>query len=225
MSEGGLNLGAKSRKSSVDAAAGRPARLSREQVLDAAMALLQQNGGESFSLRQLAKRLDTVPGNLYTYFPSKEALFEVLAEQALAALELSLNTDLEWDQQLRSWMNSLRGAVKSHPGLPFLIGLAGTAPAALSKIDAVTALLQEQGMPIGSAVLHAQGLLWAVMGFAVFEIHASEARVVQRLSAADSAAAYPQIMAHLALQDLEPLWSATVDRSVEGLKALLEQAV
>lgn len=200
---------------------GRPARLSREQVLSEAMQLLADSGGESFSLRKLASRLGTVPANLYTYFPNKNALFDALAEQVLASLDLALNPAQPWEAQLKGWMNGLRDLAKSQPALPLLIGLAGTSASAVRKIEAVARLLEAEGMGFETAVLHAQGLLWSVMSFTLFEIHAGHPDAVKRLQSAGIRTGESAVMAHLALQDLQPLWETTLERSLAGLRVML----
>ncbi|WP_372748177.1 TetR/AcrR family transcriptional regulator, partial [Litorivivens sp.] len=114
---------------------GRPARLSRDQILDQAMALIAGGGGETFSLRKLAQALDTVPGNLYTYFASKEALFDAMADRALTALDDSYDHSSDWQTEIENWMNALRAAIRSQPALLYIIGLAGSAPGAVRRID------------------------------------------------------------------------------------------
>lgn len=201
---------------------GRPARLSREKILDAAMSLLEKQRTD-FSLRKLARHLDTVPGNLYTYFASREALFDALAERVLATLDEQYDAHAQWDAEILYWMDSLREAFKSQPVLLLIIGMAGTAPTAVRKIDFVARLLREQGLAAESAVLQAQSLLWTVMSFTLFELQASEQKVVDQLKAAGAYEDFPEVLQHLALSDLEPLWRATTERTMLGLRGLLKQ--
>ena len=59
---------------------GRPSVTSREEILAAAVALLQQEELSALSLRQLAKQLDLSPTSLYRYFESKQQLITALGK-------------------------------------------------------------------------------------------------------------------------------------------------
>lgn len=202
---------------------GRPARLSRAQVLDTALQMLGESHGQPLSIRQLAQRLNTVPGNLYTYFSSKDALMNALAEHALGALDIELDPSLEWDGQLSQWMEGFRTALKKRPELMLLIGQAGTAPSTLAKIQRVARLMEAAGIEYERAVHHAQGLLWTVMSFTFFEMQASQPKVVRQLKQAAAHEEYRDVLRHLAVDSLEPLWQATLQRNIDGLRLQVGQ--
>ncbi len=197
---------------------GRPARLSREQILDAALVLLRDSGGQDLSIRQLAQRLETVPGNLYTYFSNKAALLDALAGHALGSLDISLDPSLPWDEQIAQWMNALRETLKQRPELMLLMGLAGTSPSTLAKIRRIAKLMQDAGLDNASAVLHAQGLLWTVMSYTLFESQASQPAVVKQLQQAGALEKNGDVLQHLAVEDLEPLWKTTLARNLDGIR-------
>lgn len=197
---------------------GRPARLSRLQVLEAGIELLGEGGGHGLSIRQLAQRLGTVPGNLYTYFPSKDALLDALAEHALGALRIEPDPALAWDEQLEQWMEQFHQLLLTRPELMVLIGLAGTAPSTLRKIEYVAGLMQGAGLDTASAVQHAQGLLWTVMSFTLFETQATDPGVVRQLRQAGEHAQDSDVMRNLALEDLQPLWRSTLQRNLDGIR-------
>ena len=54
--------------------------LSRERVLKAAMALADKEGMESVTMRRLGQKLGVEAMSLYKYFPSKEEMFDGLAD-------------------------------------------------------------------------------------------------------------------------------------------------
>jgi AcrR family transcriptional regulator len=197
---------------------GRPARLNREQILDAALALLRDSGGQDLSIRQLAQRLETVPGNLYTYFPNKAALLDALAEYTLGSLDISLDHSLPWDGQIAQWLHALRNTLKQRPELMLLMGLAGTSPSTLATIGRLARLIQDAGLDKANAVLHAQGLLWMVMSYTLFELQASNPAVVKQLQQTSAHKKNSEVLQHLAVEDLEPLWLATLARNLDGLR-------
>lgn len=205
--------------------AGRPAKLNQELILETAMTLLREGHGQDVSIRQLAQRLQTVPGNLYTYFPNKEALLDALAERALLSLDIALDTSLAWHEQVAQWMESFHQALKARPELMFLMGLAGTSPSTLRKIQRIARLLQDAGLEAADAVHHAQGLLWTVMSYTLFELQASDPKVVKQLQQAGMHDECPDVMQHLAVANLDPLWQATLTRNIDGIRLQVSKTV
>jgi AcrR family transcriptional regulator len=62
--------------------AGAP--LSRERILDAALALIERDGLVAFSIRRLGGALGCEPMSIYHYFPSKGHLLDALVDQVIA---------------------------------------------------------------------------------------------------------------------------------------------
>ncbi|MGV3618112.1 MAG: TetR/AcrR family transcriptional regulator [Fimbriimonas sp.] len=58
----------------------------RRAVLDAALELFDQEGYRGVSMRGLSERVGLTAGALYRYFPSKEAVFDALAEEGFQRL-------------------------------------------------------------------------------------------------------------------------------------------
>ena len=57
----------------------------RRRILDAALVCLERNGYQDVTTRELLSEAGLSTGTFYNYFPSKELLYETLAEEALAA--------------------------------------------------------------------------------------------------------------------------------------------
>src|SRR5690242_13896302 len=91
--------------------------LTREQVVEAALALVDEQGVEALSMPALAARLDCGVMTLYGYIDSKEDLLLALAQRGLA--------DTRWPEPLPhdaaallgSWGRALRQALLRHPSL------------------------------------------------------------------------------------------------------------
>lgn len=64
----------------------RPARLSREAILDAARRSLVDGGIDGFSLRRLAAELGVTAPSLYRFFDSKDAIVTAIADAEFAQL-------------------------------------------------------------------------------------------------------------------------------------------
>jgi len=93
-------------ESAVRRRAGRPSRLSRELVLAAALELLGDEGTDHFSIAKLGKRLNATAMSIYTYFPSRDALLEAVAENIFARFEPPPVMD-RWQDYILEWLRSI----------------------------------------------------------------------------------------------------------------------
>ena len=57
--------------------------LSEEEILDAALGLLDEGGANAASVRGIAARVGVAPNAVYTYFPDKAAVVKALVERLL----------------------------------------------------------------------------------------------------------------------------------------------
>jgi AcrR family transcriptional regulator len=64
----------------------------RAFVLDAARAVFEESGLEGASVREIAKRAGYTPGAIYSYFPSKEAIYAALIAEALDRLKIAVQS-------------------------------------------------------------------------------------------------------------------------------------
>src|SRR5215468_10136068 len=80
--------------------AGRRATLSRDRVLRAAVALADEAGIESLSMRKLAKELGVVPMALYKHVASKEELLDGMVDIVMAEIDPPLSA-ADWKSAVR----------------------------------------------------------------------------------------------------------------------------
>jgi TetR/AcrR family tetracycline transcriptional repressor len=86
--------------------------LSREKVVDAALAILADHGLAALSMRQLASTLAVQPGALYWHVESKQELLAQLAERILSdPATATPRSDLPPDQHLRLQALAIRTAL------------------------------------------------------------------------------------------------------------------
>jgi PAS domain S-box-containing protein len=96
-------------------------RLSRQSIVEAALALVDEHGAASLTMRKLAAALTTAPMSLYTYFPAKEDLLDAVVQAVLAQIEVPPDDDLGWQQRLTAILRSFRSVVRRHPNVGVLI--------------------------------------------------------------------------------------------------------
>jgi TetR/AcrR family transcriptional regulator, tetracycline repressor protein len=83
--------------------------LRQADVLEAAVALLEEVGLDELTTRKLADRLGVRVGALYWHYVSKQALLDAVAEQILAGIEVPGEGD--WAVRLRAFAHGLRRAM------------------------------------------------------------------------------------------------------------------
>jgi len=82
----------------------RPAKppLSREAIVDAALAIVRDEGVEALSMRRVAQALDTGPASLYVYVADRDELHELLFDAAAATIETEPVDPERWRDQLKA---------------------------------------------------------------------------------------------------------------------------
>jgi TetR/AcrR family transcriptional regulator, tetracycline repressor protein len=128
-------------------AADRQPALSRDAILDRALAVADAEGIAAVSVRRLARELGVTPMALYWYFDNKDALLHALADRLLGGLDLSFDEHAEWPQQLRALVVSLSAVLRAHPSAAVLIGSLPTAASenALRATEAALDILRRAG--------------------------------------------------------------------------------
>jgi len=86
--------------------------MNREQVLRAAVALADEAGIESLSMRRLGQALGVEAMSLYNHVPGKEALLDGMVDAVFAEIDLPAGGD--WKKSLRQRAISMRAALVRH---------------------------------------------------------------------------------------------------------------
>ena len=91
------------------------AALSREAVIDHALAVADRDGLDAVSIRRIAQDFRVTPMALYWHVKNKDELLAAMGDRILDAMTLPVTdpTDLE---ELRDLLTSLVDALRRHPG-------------------------------------------------------------------------------------------------------------
>ena len=145
------------------------APLSRERIVQAAVALADSGGFDSLSMRNLAGELEAAPMALYRHVANKEDLLDGMVDVVFGEMyPPAIRGD--WKSELRRRGVSARAALKRHS---WAVGLMETrmnpGPASAVHHNATMGCLREAGFPFRDAV-HAYNLLDSyTYGFALQE--------------------------------------------------------
>ena len=148
--------------------AARP-RLSRERVLQGAVAVADAGGLASLTIRSLAAHLGVKPMSVYHHVTNKDEILDGIVDIVFGEIELP-TIGGEWHSEMRRRAASARDAMRRHP---WAIGLVETRTspghATLRHHDAVIGTLRAGGFSV-EMTAHAFALIDAyVYGFALSE--------------------------------------------------------
>ena len=129
--------------------AGRPAALTRDQVLAAALQIIDENGVEALTMRRLGQALGRNPMGIYRHAADKDALLDLVVEHVVAELvvphEAARDGDgedhVDWETALRRTAHAFRGIALAHPNVvPLLVNRSITGPLALRPLGTLRPL-------------------------------------------------------------------------------------
>ncbi|RKS75526.1 AcrR family transcriptional regulator [Motilibacter peucedani] len=120
----------------------RRSTLSREQVMVAALELVDAEGLDALTMRRLGSRLGRDPMTLYRYAPSRADLLDGVAELVLAQLTIP-QAPADWAEQLRCTAHDLRTLALAHPHVvPLLVTRPLATPLGLRPLGTLRPLEQ-----------------------------------------------------------------------------------
>src|ERR671914_947302 len=93
--------------------AGRKPRVSREQVLDAALAIADEGGLAAVTMANVGSRLGVEAMSLYRHVGNKEEMLDALVDRVFAEIEVPVDAR-DWREALRRRAVSARTALGRH---------------------------------------------------------------------------------------------------------------
>jgi AcrR family transcriptional regulator len=207
---------------------GRPARLSRQSILEAGLALLRRAPDEPLTVARIAAEVDAVPAALYRHFESLDELLDGVLGEVLGAVELEIRPRAPWPEQIRDWMTSVRDHLLRYPAVLPLIGRRGrTSPAWLDASSVQIEILERAGL---SGAELARTHLWiteTTMGVVMQEASLTlptqieNARVSLPEMSEAGRARYAPLIPYLARLDGDRFFAFVADRTIAALVALV----
>lgn len=176
-------------------------KVTRDQVLAGALALLDEVGIDNLTMRRLATSLGLQNGATYWHFRSKQELLASMADAMLVDVTLDLDTTLSWDRQLTELANRLRRALLAHrDGARIFAGVFFPLPNALAYGDTMIGLLRDAGRSARDAAWAVDTLTYYVVGHTFEEQLASDLPAngdpaLDQLTDAVTAELYPNLAA------------------------------
>jgi TetR/AcrR family tetracycline transcriptional repressor len=143
-------------------------QLTRERVVDEALAVIAQDGVQALTMRRLAAHLGVVPGALYRHVRNKQQLHDLVLDNVLAEVDVHLDPSLDWTGQLKVVAHRLRQVLEDHPGVAGILKTRDPlGPHSLALAEAFLGPLQAAGFADREAGLAFFLLVDYTIGFAV----------------------------------------------------------
>lgn len=143
--------------------------LNRDTIIAAALALIDRDGLDKCSLRNLANSLGVYPTAIYWYVSSRELLLsEVLAN---VLQDVAPTPQERWQDYLRTAMFNCHDAVQRHPNIAPLLGsqLVSNSSTDFKLVEGVLAALQQAGFSGQSLAGAYNTFIAALAGFTTLE--------------------------------------------------------
>ncbi|MDX6440179.1 MAG: hypothetical protein QOF45_2762 [Gaiellaceae bacterium] len=119
--------------------------LSKDRVLRTAIALADEHGIESLTMRKLAQELEVEAMSLYHYVAKKDDLLAGVVDIVLMEIELPAKS-AGWKAAIREIAISAHDALTRHPwACKLMLGMKGVSPARLRYMESLLATLREAG--------------------------------------------------------------------------------
>jgi AcrR family transcriptional regulator len=148
---------------------GRPARIHRDQVLRAALAIADADGLDAVTMQRVAHAIRVEPMSLYRHVRNKDDLLDGLIDLVFAEIEVPSPADA-WRDAMRRRASSARQVLRRHP---WAVGVMESrtlpGPANLAHHEAVLANLFAAGFAPAAAVRAYNLIDSYVYGFALQE--------------------------------------------------------
>ena len=146
----------------------RRPQLTRERIVEEALAVIAHDGVNALTMRRLAARLDVVPGALYNHVRNKQQLQDLVLDGVLAEVNVHLDPSLAWTEQLKLLAHRLRQVLEAHPGVAGILKTRDPlGPHSLALAEAFLGPLQTAGFGDREAGLAFFLLVDYTIGFAV----------------------------------------------------------
>ena len=141
--------------------------LSRDRILDTAVAMADANGFEGVTLRKIAAELGVHVTSLYHHVPTRDAVTEGVVERLLAEAELPV-TEVGWEEWVRRFFAAIGDMAERHPGAFAALQVRPVqGPAALATFEVALTAFERAGLGLQDAFSAVKAVTLTALGAAL----------------------------------------------------------
>src|SRR6185503_13113556 len=199
--------------------------LSRERIIDAALAQVERHGLEALTMRKLGEALGVEAMSLYHFFPSKRHLLDALVDAAISSVEFPAQS-LQPVERMRRTMRAYREMAHRHGRLyPVIAVHRLNTPTGVKFIEKVLKIAYDITGDEETAARSFRSLGYYLMGAALHETmgYAKGPSAAEPVDGAFIARECP-LLARSARYFQRDQWDRTFEQGMENmLRALTER--
>ncbi|MFB4319455.1 TetR/AcrR family transcriptional regulator [Actinomadura sp. 21ATH] len=161
--------------------------LTRERIVEAAVAFLDEEGHERLTMRRLAERLGTGATTLYWHVDTKDDVLDLALDAIFGEARIPAG-EAGWRDDVRALIGEWRAAMLRHPWSAALLDRPLLGPNVLARTEFMYATLVRAGFRGPRLTAAAAGLSNYVIGAALMEGGGHTRKAADTADAADRAA-------------------------------------
>jgi AcrR family transcriptional regulator len=144
--------------------------LGRDQIVAAAVSLLDTDGAEALSMRKLGAKLGAGATSLYWHVANKDQLMELVVDEVFAELDLPDPDELaDWRAAATAAAHGIRAVMTRHPWLAGALGEVGLAylgPNLMAGMERILAIFVAAGFDVVEAGRATETMIAYLVGVA-----------------------------------------------------------
>lgn len=195
--------------------------LTREEVLAAAVKIVDDEGLEALSMRRLGQALGVEAMSLYRHVANKEDLLNGIHGALLATVKRPARRGT-WQTRTSALAHALRDMLRAHPRALVLFGTrAAVSPSSILLFEEALEIVAETGLSVDERLHVVHGLLAYVVGSALWHFTPGDASEGVAYAALPSAQ-FPrlrEVAPRLAHWDVEAEFELGLDAFLTGVAA------
>ena len=162
---------------------GRPAQVSLEEIVTAAVALIDETGVDALTMRGLARSMGIGTMTLYRHVTDRQALLDLIPDALLAEVAGAVSRERTGLSALRAVAHGLAEVLQAHAGSARLFQQPQPGPNMSAAADQVLRLLVAEGLPDEEADVALRAVVAQVIGEVITVHGAVDLRGVELLLA------------------------------------------
>ena len=206
---------------------GRPARLSRDGIVDSVLRMIQRAPDESITLKRIGREIGAAPAALYRHFDNLDDLLDCVLARVLADVGPGPGPSASWQQQLSGWMQALRSRLLAAPAVIALIGRAGrTSPAWLEASSSLVGILEGAGLSGASLTATYLWVLETTVGLVMqeaalpFADQLGNARASSHALSEEARARIAPLFREMETLDADAFFAFSIERVVSAIERM-----
>ena len=146
--------------------AGATTPLQREQIVAAALRIVDRHGLKALSMRRLGAELGVDPMAVYYHLPNKQALLDAIVEAVMGSIDLSVDNPANPpEERILAAARAYRDVLLAHANaLPILLAHGPVTPGAMRPVELLIGILRDAGLPPAEALMGMNVIAAAVRG-------------------------------------------------------------